>query len=77
MGGEVLKILAIGDVCGKSGCDRLLSALPKFKRENGVDFTVVNGENSAASNGISKESASDILSAGADVITGGNHTLHR
>ena len=77
MGGEVLKILTIGDVCGKSGCERLLLALPKFKRENGVDFTVVNGENSAASNGISKESASDILSAGADVITGGNHTLHR
>ena len=72
-----MNILAIGDVCGSIGCEKLKSLLPKLKREYSVDFTVVNGENSAASNGISKESASDILSAGADVITGGNHTLHR
>ena len=77
LGGEILRILAVGDVCGESGCSRLLSALPKFKRENNIDFTVVNGENSAASNGISKDSANTIIAAGADVITGGNHTLHR
>ena len=77
IGGEILRILAVGDVCGESGCSRLLSALPKFKRENNIDFTVVNGENSAASNGISKDSAKTIIAAGADVITGGNHTLHR
>ena len=72
-----MRILAIGDVCGESGCNRLLYALPKFKKDNNVDFTIVNGENSSASNGISKDSAGVILAAGADVITGGNHTLHR
>lgn len=72
-----MRILTVGDVCSEAGCNRLLSALPKFKKENGVDFTVVNGENSAASNGISKQSAELLLSAGADVITGGNHTLNR
>lgn len=72
-----MRILAVGDVCSDAGCNRLLSALPRFKKENGVDFTVVNGENSAASNGISKQSAELLLSAGADVISGGNHTLNR
>lgn len=72
-----MRILTIGDVCGPKGCERLLSALPKFKKENKVDFTLVNGENSADTNGISKRSAELILNAGADVISGGNHTLHR
>ena len=72
-----MRILAVGDVCGDAGCKRLINVLPKFKKENLIDFTLVNGENSAASNGISKDSAASILAAGADVITGGNHTLHR
>lgn len=72
-----MRILAVGDVCGESGCRHLLSSLPKFKKDNNIDFTIVNGENSAASNGISKESAATIIAAGADVVTGGNHTLHR
>lgn len=77
MGGEDLRILAVGDVCGEAGCERLLCTLPKFKKDNNVDLVIVNGENSAASNGISKNSASTLIAAGADVITGGNHTLHR
>ncbi len=77
IGGEMLRILSVGDVCYESGCDYLLKALPKLKKDKSIDFTVVNGENSASSNGISPQSASLILSAGADVVTGGNHTLHR
>lgn len=72
-----MRILAIGDVCYEAGCNHLLKALPKLKKDKNIDFTVVNGENSASSNGISRDSAALILSAGADVITGGNHTLHR
>lgn len=72
-----MRILAIGDVCYEDGCRHLLKALPALKKELDIKLTVVNGENSAASNGISPESAGLIFSAGADVITGGNHTLHR
>lgn len=72
-----MKILAIGDVCGSIGCNKLMRVLPALKKEYNVDFTVVNGENSADGNGISPESAADIFAAGADVITGGNHTLRR
>lgn len=77
IGGEILRILTIGDVCSESGCEMLLKTLPRFKKEHNIDLTVVNGENSAAQNGISPRSAQIIFSAGADVITGGNHTLHR
>lgn len=72
-----MKILAIGDVCGTVGCEKLMSVLPKLKKEYDVSFTVVNGENSADGNGISPASAGMIFTAGADVITGGNHTLRR
>ncbi|MBQ5910660.1 MAG: TIGR00282 family metallophosphoesterase [Clostridia bacterium] len=72
-----MRILAIGDVCGEQATERLLTTLPKFKKDNGVDFTLINGENSAGSNGISKQTANALLTAGADVISGGNHTLHR
>ncbi len=72
-----MNILAIGDVCGSIGCEKLKSLLPKLKREYSVDFTVVNGENSADGNGISPASAEVIFASGADVITGGNHTLRR
>lgn len=72
-----MKILAIGDVCGSIGCEKLKSLLPKLKKDYHIDFTIVNGENSADGNGISPSSANLIFAAGADVITGGNHTLRR
>ena len=36
-----MKVLCIGDVCGENGCKHIRRVLPKFKRENGVDFAVV------------------------------------
>ncbi len=77
LGGENLKILVLGDVCGEVGCEALLKNLPRLKKQLSVDLTVINGENSASSNGISAQSADLIFGAGADVITGGNHTLSR
>ena len=68
-----MKILALGDVVGNEALDYLKSKLRAFKRENGIDLTVVNGENSARANGIDSHSAQSILEAGADVITTGNH----
>jgi metallophosphoesterase (TIGR00282 family) len=46
-------------------------------RENEkIDFCVVNGENASFITGISEELAEELFSAGADAITGGNHTMH-
>lgn len=68
-----LNILAVGDVVGDCGLDFLRRHLPALRRLHNVHFTVVNGEN-AACNGLLPRQAEDIFSAGADVITMGNHT---
>ena len=70
-----MKILAIGDVVGNDGALYLEQKLRAFKGQNGIDFTIVNGENSAKFNGIDSYSADIIFSAGADVITTGNHVF--
>ena len=72
-----MRILAIGDVCGSIGCNTVRQILPKLKKELNIDFTVINGENSADGNGITPSSAEMLFSCGADVITGGNHSLRR
>ena len=72
-----MNILCIGDVVGSIGCRHLQTVLPRIKRELAVDVCIVNGENSADGNGITPASAGYIFDAGADVITGGNHTFRR
>ena len=72
-----MRILCIGDVVGKSGCDFLRQKLSIFKKLKGIDMTIVNGENSSDGNGITPSSADHIFSSGVDVITLGNHTFRR
>ncbi|MBR2043128.1 MAG: TIGR00282 family metallophosphoesterase [Clostridia bacterium] len=72
-----MRILAIGDVCGSIGCNTVRRLLPKVKKDYNIDFTVINGENSADGNGITPSSAEMLFACGADVITGGNHSLRR
>ena len=67
------KVLAVGDVVGNPGLDRVRRNLRQLKRKTGADFTIVNGENAAVV-GLLPHQAEDILDAGADVITMGNHT---
>lgn len=69
-----MKILAIGDIVGESGVRKLKSELPKIKKENNIDFVITNGENSAGGMGITEKNFKDIVEAGTDVITMGNHT---
>ena len=73
----ILRILTIGDVVSKQGCDYLFEQLPKLKKDYNADLTIVNGENSAVGNGVLPQSADMIFNAGADVITLGNHSLRR
>ena len=71
-----MKILVIGDVTSPKGVEHLHKNLWRIRREESIDFCVVNGENASFITGISAEGAELLLQAGADVITGGNHTLH-
>lgn len=72
----LVNILAVGDIVGTQGIEFLEKHLRSFKRLNNISFTVVNGEN-ASGTGITPEQADRIFSAGADVITLGNHTFAR
>lgn len=72
-----MRTLVIGDVCGSIGANMLKSRLSELKKLYKIDFTIVNGENSADGNGITPESAEQLFLAGADVITGGNHSFRR
>lgn len=67
------KVLAIGDVVASPGLEKLRRNLRQLKRRLGADFVVVNGENAAVV-GITPSQAEEILDAGADCITLGNHT---
>ena len=72
-----MRLLAIGDVCGQVGCDTVYKKLPLIKREKKIDAVVINGENSAVGNGITRQTAEYLFACGADIITGGNHSLRR
>ena len=70
------KVLAVGDVVGGPGMERIRRQLRKLKHSTGADFVVVNGENASVV-GITPNQAEDILDAGADAITLGNHSFSK
>ena len=69
-----LRVLAIGDVVAASGLQYVCRRLDRIKKEHGIDFCIVNGEN-CANVGINPEQAESLFDAGADVITLGNHAF--
>ena len=69
-----MKVLAVGDVVGNPGLERVRRSLRYLKKKTGADLVIVNGENAAVV-GITPLQAEDIFDAGADVITMGNHTF--
>ena len=71
-----LRVLAVGDVVGNPGMERIRKSLRWLIRKTGADFTIVNGENASVV-GLTPRQAEDILDAGADVITLGNHSFSK
>ena len=69
-----MKILAVGDIVGERGLNKLKESLPILKQKEKIDFVIVNGENVAGGMGITKRDFQQILFSGADVVTLGNHT---
>ena len=69
-----MRILAVGDIVGESGIRKLKEELPRIKKEENIDFVIANGENSAGGMGITEKNFRDILEAGTNVVTMGNHT---
>ena len=72
-----MRILFVGDVFGKPGVEALQKLLPGLLRTEQADFCIVNGENAEQGKGLVPSVVEEIFHAGADVITGGNHSLYR
>jgi metallophosphoesterase (TIGR00282 family) len=68
-----LRILFVGDVVGRSGRNAVSEYLPGMIRDWSLDLVVVNGENAAGGFGITEAIYQELLDAGADAITLGNH----
>jgi metallophosphoesterase (TIGR00282 family) len=66
-------ILAIGDIIGKPGRWAVRELLPRLRQEYGVDLVIANGENAAGGIGLTPDTAQELLAAGVDVLTSGNH----
>lgn len=66
-------ILLIGDVNGRAGRRALRDHLPRLVASRGVDFTIANVENAADGFGITPDLSEDLLAAGIDCMTSGNH----
>lgn len=69
----VLRILAVGDVVGRPGRRAVGELVPRLRKERGIDFVVVNGENAAGGAGITLDTAREILDSEVDVLTSGDH----
>jgi metallophosphoesterase (TIGR00282 family) len=68
-----MRILFIGDIVGRSGRNIVLERLPRLIADWTLDLVVINGENAAGGFGITEAIYNDLIEAGADAITLGNH----
>ncbi len=69
-----MRILAVGDLVGESGVKKLRGILPNFRKENNIDFVIVNAENSAGGMGITTQIFNNLKALNINAITMGNHT---
>jgi len=69
-----MRLLFIGDIVGRSGRAIVMDKLPGLVRDWKLDLVVINGENSAGGFGITETIYHELVDAGADAITLGNHS---
>lgn len=68
-----MRILFVGDIVGRPGRRAVFTTLPRIVADEGIDLTVANCENAAAGFGITSKIAGQLLDAGVQVLTSGNH----
>lgn len=73
----MIKVLYVGDVCGKPGRRALKDLLPTIRKEEDIDFIVTNVENLAHGRGATVDTVREIMSYGVDFMTAGNHIWRR
>ncbi|MCA9147981.1 MAG: YmdB family metallophosphoesterase [Planctomycetales bacterium] len=72
-----MRILHIGDIVGKPGRQIVLDRIPRLREERGIDLVIANAENIAGGSGITPKLYRDLLCAGVDCITLGDHIYRR
>jgi len=72
-----VRILFLGDIVGKPGREAVSQNLPDLVKQFSIDFVIANGENAAAGRGITEPIQGELLAAGVDVVTLGNHAFAR
>ena len=70
-----MRLLFLGDIVGRTGRNAVSEALPGIRERYKLDFVIINGENAAGGFGITESILNDLLDAGADCITLGNHAF--
>jgi metallophosphoesterase (TIGR00282 family) len=70
-----MRLLFLGDVVGRSGRAAVIARLPELRARWKLDFVAINGENAAGGFGITEPIVADLIDAGADVVTLGNHAF--
>jgi metallophosphoesterase (TIGR00282 family) len=70
-----MRLLFLGDVVGRSGRRAVIDDLPRLRARYKLDFVAINGENAAGGFGITEAILMELLDAGADVVTLGNHSF--
>ncbi len=70
-----MRLLFLGDLVGRTGRQAVIDRLPALRQDLKLDFTVVNAENAASGFGLTSKISHQLFEAGADVLSGGNHTF--
>ena len=70
-----MRILFLGDIVGRPGRALVFERLRQVRRDLCLDLVVANGENASGGVGLNAKAARQLLEAGIDVLTGGNHTF--
>lgn len=72
-----MRILLIGDIVGKPGRDIVVASLAGLRQREGLDFIIANAENIAGGSGITPANYKELIAAGVDCITLGDHIYRR
>lgn len=70
---DILKVLFIGDIVQRIGRKAVIETLPELRSELEIDLVIVNGEHASTGMGITEKAYKELLEAGVDFITTGNH----
>jgi metallophosphoesterase (TIGR00282 family) len=72
-----MKFLFIGDIVGEPGRRMVQQFVPKLRQKHGLDIVIANGENMAGGFGHTPDTVQEMMQAGVDILTGGNHTFDK